>query len=76
MDVRIGLVYTARELEVELPDDTDAEALRGKVDEALASESGVLWLVDRRGASYGVSAAKITFIQLGSGTEKGRIGFG
>ncbi len=76
MDVRIGLVYTARELEVELPDDTDAEALRTQVDEALKGDDGVLWLVDRRGARYGLAAGKITFVQIGTGTDKGRIGFG
>jgi len=76
VDVRIGLVYTARELEVELPDDTDPEALRAQVAEALADGDSVLWLVDKRGASYGIAAGKDTLIQLGTGTDKGRIGFG
>lgn len=76
MDVRIGLVYTARELEVELPDDTDAEALRKQVADALADTDQTIWLVDRRGASFGIPASKITFIQIGTGTDKGRIGFG
>ena len=76
MDVRIGLVYTARELEVELPEDTDPAALRAQVEEALSDDDNVLWLVDRKGASFGISAGKVTFIQLGTGTDKGRIGFG
>ena len=76
MDVRIGLVYTARELEVELADDTDAEALRKQVADALADADATLWLIDRRGAHYGIAAAKVTFVQIGTGTEKGRIGFG
>jgi len=76
VDVRIGLVHSLRELEVELPDDTDAEALRTQVDEAMRDEDSVLWLVDRKGANFGIAAGKITFIQLGTGSEKGRIGFG
>lgn len=76
MDVRIGLVYTARELEVELGDDTDADALRKQVADSLGDDSQVLWLTDRRGAQYGIPVAKITFVQIGSGTDKGRIGFG
>ena len=76
MDVRIGLVHSLRELEVELPDDTDAEALQSRVDEALRDEDAILWLVDRKGASFGISASKVTFIQLGTGSDKGRIGFG
>jgi hypothetical protein len=76
VDVRIGLVYTARELEVELPDDTDVVDLKDRVASALNGDQGVLWLVDRRGASYGIAIGKVTFVQIGTGTDKGRIGFG
>lgn len=76
MDVRIGLVYSPRELEVELPDDTDVEALRAEVDRILSGEAGVLWLTDRKGASYAIPGTKVTFVQVGHGGEKGRIGFG
>ena len=76
MDVRIGLVYSARELEVELPDDSDVDALRSQVEQAMADPDAVLWLVDKRGASFGLSASKITFVQLGTPSDKGRIGFG
>ncbi len=76
MDVRIGLVHSLRELEVELPDDTDGEALQARVDEALRDEDAILWLVDRKGASFGIVSSKVTFIQLGTAEDKGRIGFG
>lgn len=76
MDVRIGLVYSPRELEVELPDDTDVEALRAEVDRILSGDAGVLWLTDRKGASYAIPSTKVTFVQVGHGGEKGRIGFG
>jgi hypothetical protein len=76
VDVRIGLVYSPRELEVELPDDTDVAALRTEVDRALATGEGVLWLTDRKGASFGVSGSKLTYVQIGAAADKGRIGFG
>lgn len=76
MDVRIGLVYSPRELEVELPDDTDVDALRTEVDRVLGDGNGVLWLTDRKGSGYAVPANKVTFVQIGQGGEKGRIGFG
>lgn len=76
MDVRIGLVYSPRELEVELPDDTDVETLRAEVDRVLTADSGVLWLTDRKGAGYAIPAGRVTFVQIGQGGEKGRIGFG
>jgi hypothetical protein len=76
VDVRIGLVYSPRELEVELPDDTDVAALQGDVDRILAEETSTLWLTDKKGNRVAVSGSKVTFVQIGAGSEKGRIGFG
>ena len=75
MDVRIGLVYSARELEVELADDTDVDALKAEVIKALTDDDHVLWLTDKRGSQLALSGGKITFISLG-GIDKARIGFG
>ena len=76
MDVRIGLVYSARDLELELPDDTDVDALRSALGESLTGDAGVVWLTDKRGNQVGVAAGKITFVQIGGAGESGRIGFG
>ena len=76
MDVRIGLVYSARELELELPDDTDVDALKAQVAEVLGDDDGVLWLTDKKGNQVGLVAGKVTFVHIGSSGDKGRIGFG
>ena len=76
MDVRIGLIYTARELEIELPDDTDVDALKADVAQVLADDDHVLWLTDRKGNQVAVAGGKVTYVSVGSGTDKGRIGFG
>jgi hypothetical protein len=76
VDVRIGLVYTPAPLEVELADDADVEALKAEVAGALADEGTVLWLTDKRGNQIAVNGAKVTYITIGSGADKGRIGFG
>lgn len=76
VDVRIGLVYSPRELEVELPDDTDVDALQGEVDRVLTGGDGTLWLTDKKGNRIAIAGSKATFIQIGAGSEKGRIGFG
>jgi hypothetical protein len=76
VDVRIGLVYSPRELEVELPDDSDVEALRADVDRILSDGAATLWLTDKKGNRVAVSGSKVTFVQIGAGSEKGRIGFG
>ena len=75
MDVRIGVTYTAKEIDVELDDDIDREKLRSDIEAALANEAGVLWLTDRRGRHVGVPSAKVAFVEIGSPEER-RIGFG
>ena len=49
MQVRIGVTNIPREIEVELPDDADADSLRTSVEQLLASGAGMLWLTDRKG---------------------------
>jgi hypothetical protein len=76
VDVRIGVVQSPREIEVELPDGVDQEKLTKQIDEALASEGGVLWLTDRRGRRVGVPSARIAYVELGAPHEDRRVGFG
>jgi len=76
VDVRIGLVYSPQPLEVELADDADVDALKEEVAAALADDGTVLWLTDKRGNQIAVNGARVTYITLGSGADKGRIGFG
>ena len=74
MDVRIGVTYTAKELEVEMPDGTDAAAVKADVEAALSS-GGVLWLTDRKGRNVGVPAEKVAYVDLGATAGDRRIGF-
>jgi hypothetical protein len=76
VDVRIGVTFSPREIELELADDTDADALRARVESALSAGQGVLWLTDRKGRQVGVAVDKLAWIELGTGSDKGRIGFG
>ncbi len=75
MDVRIGVTDVRRELEIELPDDTDREELKAQVAAALAADAEVLWLTDRKGRDVGVPAAKLAFVEIGSADGRS-IGFG
>jgi len=52
VEVRIGIVQTMKELEIELPEDTERDTVMAEVEAALASET-VLWLTDRRGRRVG-----------------------
>jgi len=73
--VRIGVTYTAKEIEVDLQDDADGDEIVKQIEEALDDEGKVLWLTDRRGRRVGVPSAKIAYIEIG-GHEDRRVGFG
>jgi hypothetical protein len=75
VEVRIGVTYTPREIEVDLGDDADADELVKQVEEATAGEGGVLWLQDRKGRRVGVPAARLAYVEIG-GDEERRVGFG
>ena len=76
MDVRIGVTYSPKELDVDLGDAADPDAVRADVENALATESGVLWLVDRRGRRVGVPVSKVAYVEISGKHEDRRIGFG
>ena len=76
MQVRIGVTHIPREIEVELPDDADPEAVKSSVEQMLANGSGMLWLTDRKGHQLGVVVEKLAYIDLGTGADHARIGFG
>jgi hypothetical protein len=76
VDVRIGVLHTMKEIEVELPPDAVRDEIRKRIDEALSDESRTLWLKDRHGKDVAVPAARIAYIELGSPDHERRIGFG
>ena len=75
MDVRIGVTYTPREIEVELGSDADGDQLVKDAEAALGKPGGVLWVTDRKGRRVGVPADKIAYVEIGSPSEERRVGF-
>ncbi len=75
MDVRIGIVQTVKELEVELADDADRDAVMADIDKALGGD-GVLWLTDKKGRRVGVPSSKVAYVEIGAPTSERRVGFG
>jgi hypothetical protein len=74
MDIRIGVVNTAKELALELPDDTDGAALKADVEAAIADGS-VLWLTDAKGRIVGVPADKVAYVDIDPGDGTKPFGF-
>ncbi|CAN5532737.1 DUF3107 domain-containing protein [soil metagenome] len=76
MDVRIGVTYSPKEIDVEMSADADPAKLRKEVEAALADGDKVLWLTDRRGRQVGVPSGKVAYIEIDSADSDRRIGFG
>jgi hypothetical protein len=76
VDVRIGVLHTMKEIEVELPADADRAEIKSRIDEALADDDKALWLTDRHGKDVAIPSARIAYIELGSSDTERRIGFG
>ena len=75
MDVRIGVTYTPKEIEVEVSDDTDRDQLIATIEEAVSTEGRVLWLTDRRGRRVGVPSSKLAYVEIGAEASDRRVGF-
>ncbi len=76
MDVRIGVTYTGRELEVEMPEDAARDSITAAVDAAIGGTTPTLWLTDRKGKTVGVPADKIAYVEIGRDKSDRRVGFG
>ncbi len=77
MDIRIGITQAPREIAIEVEDDAKSrEALKANVEKALKGEIATLWITDKKGRDIAVPAAKIAYVEIGTGDDGKRIGFG
>jgi len=74
MDVKIGVIYTSKELLVEL--ESGADEVRAAIDSALANAEPLVWLTDSKGRRVGVPTDKIAYVEIGSEDEARKVGFG
>jgi len=75
LEVRIGIVQTPKELEVDMGDGADRDTVLKEIDESLA-RGGVLWLTDRRGRRIAVPIAQVAYVEVGAPSNERRVGFG
>ena len=76
MDVRIGILQSAKELEIELTEEVDRDEVIGSIESALSKADGVLWLTDRKGRRVAVPVAKVAYVEVGAPVNERRVGFG
>jgi hypothetical protein len=76
VDVRIGIVQSMKELDIELPDDADRDKVLADIEAALDEDDKILWLTDRKGRQVGVPVDKIAYVELDPPASDRRVGFG
>jgi hypothetical protein len=76
LDVHIGVTYTGKEIELEMADDASPDDVIKRVEAAVGTSGGVLWLSDKRGRSVGIPADKVAYVEIGSPGDDRRVGFG
>ena len=76
VDVRIGIVQSAKEVEVELADEVDRDGIIAEIEGSLGKGEGVLWFTDRRGRRVAVPVARVAYVEVGAPVSERRVGFG
>ena len=74
MEIRIGVVYTARELTVETDDSVDG--VTAAIEGAMAKGGSLLWLTDTKGRRIGVPVDKIAYVEVAADAGGRKVGFG
>jgi hypothetical protein len=74
MEVRIGVVHTPKELELDV--DGSADDIAAAVDRALANDDAVLWLTDSKGRRIGVPSERLAYVEIETDHDAKRVGFG
>ena len=73
MEIKIGVLHTARELAVEST--LTADEIEAAVASAVSGQSGVLTLTDEKGRKVIIPANHLAYIEIGEPTPR-RVGFG
>jgi methyl coenzyme M reductase beta subunit len=75
VDIRIGVVQSGKEIDVDLGDKADAAKLVKEIESVLGDDTKVLWLTDRKGRKVGIPSARVAYVEI-TPHEDRRVGFG
>jgi hypothetical protein len=74
MEVRIGVVYTPREIILEMGD--DADSVSAAIEQAVNDKSSLLWLTDAKGRRLGIPTDKLAYVEIAGTDADRKVGFG
>jgi len=75
LEVRIGVIYSPKELSVEL-DGVKTDEIVSTIEDALKGGAPVIWLTDKKGRRVGVPTDKVAYIEVAEEDTAKRVGFG
>ena len=77
MEIRIGVTQSPKEIVVDVDGgDKERTKLKSAIEAAISGATASLWLQDKKGREVAVPAAKIAYVEIGSGDSDRKIGFG
>jgi hypothetical protein len=74
MELRIGVVQSPREIELEL--DSTVDEVVKLIDDGFASGNALVWVTDSKGRKVGVNVEKIAYVEVDDGASSRTVGFG
>ena len=75
MEIRIGVTYSPKEIEIDLADDLSGDELVKQISASVGEEGAMLWLTDRKGRRVGVPTGKLAYVEIGAPRGDRRVGF-
>ena len=75
MEIRIGVTYSPKEIEIEMDDDSAGDALVEQISATVGEEGSMLWLTDKKGRRVGIPTAKLSYVEIGAPRSDRRVGF-
>jgi len=75
VDIRIGVAPIQKEISLEMTDDFDLNSFKSDLEQALESETGMIWLTDINGREVGIPGNKIGYTEIGIQDSGRPVGF-
>ena len=75
MEIRIGVTYSPKEIEIELEDELAGDTLVEQITSSVGDEHAMLWLTDKKGRRVGVPTSKLAYVEIGAPRSDRRVGF-
>ena len=75
MEIRIGVTYSPKEIEIDMADDVSGDELVEQISASVGEEGSMLWLTDKKGRRVGIPTTKLAYIEIGAPRSDRRVGF-